>query len=75
MSEIENIRAKYLKDAPVEPTRKEPLKQNLQADVSKVEAITRKISEKQAASSELARLRTAVARLLSVIDHNDHPLL
>jgi len=70
MNEIEKIKAKYIK--PADPNRipKLPLKQNLQADIEKVESIIRKISEKQATQSELNRLRSSVVKLLSVIDNN-----
>lgn len=71
MAEIDEIRKKYIKRADPNRLPKEPLKQNLQADINKVDAITRRISEKQAQSSELNRLRTSVVRLLAVIDNND----
>ncbi len=69
----DDIVNKYIKK--VDPNRsmyREPLKQNLQADVEKIESIIRKISEKQATASELNRLRTHVVKLLSVIDNNEH---
>ena len=72
MSEIDRIRAKYIKKADPNRIPKEPLKQNLQADINKVEAISRRISEKQAPQSELNRLRTSVMRLLQVIDNNEN---
>lgn len=70
MSEIDDIRKKYIKKANPARIQKEPLKQNLQADINKVDAISRRISEKQAPQSELNRLRTSVKRLLDIIDNN-----
>ena len=70
MDEIEKIRAKYIKPADPSRVTKIPLKQNLQADIEKVESIIRKISDKQATQSELNRLRTSVVKLLAVIDNN-----
>jgi len=70
--EIENIKRKYIKQAdPKRVLYKEPLKQNLQSDIEKIESIIRKISSKQATSGELNRLRTSVIKLLSVIDNNE----
>lgn len=70
--EIEAIKKKYIKDADPNRVRyKEPLRQNLQSDIEKVESIIRKISDKQATQSELNRLRTYVIKLLSVIDNNE----
>ena len=67
---IQDIEDKYFsKDfkESANPLR-EPLKQNLQADIGKIEGTMRKISEKQATPSELIRLRSAVTKLLYVID-------
>lgn len=71
MSETDDIKKKYIKKADPNRLPREPLGQNLQADINKVDAITRRISDKQAPTSELNRLRTSVVRLLSVIDNND----
>lgn len=71
MSDIDDIRKKYIKKADPKRLPKEPLKQNLQADITKVESVIRRISEKQATQGELNRLRTAVVKLLGVIDNND----
>lgn len=67
---IENIKNRYFKKVKTHELVREPLKQNLQPDIGKIESIIRKISEKQATSSELVRLRTTVMQLLSVIDNN-----
>lgn len=71
MSEIDEIKKRYIKKADPNRLPRELLKQNLQADINKVDAITRRISEKQAPLSELNRLRTSVVKLLAIIDNND----
>lgn len=71
MSEIDSIQSKYFQKKKVPTDDRTPLKQNLQAEINKVEGMIRKLSEKKAHPSELNRLRTAVARLLAVIDLND----
>lgn len=69
-NKIEDIKNRYFKKVKTHELAKEPLKQNLQPDIGKIESIIRKISEKQASSSELVRLRTVVMQLLSVINNN-----
>jgi|AntRauTorcE11897_2_1112592.scaffolds.fasta_scaffold00046_47 cell division protein FtsB len=71
MSYIGEIQSKYFKEKEVPDDDRKLLKQNLQAEVNKVEGMIRKLSEKKAHPSELARLRTSVVRLLGIIDHND----
>ena len=70
MADIGELKNKYIKRMAPNAIYKEPLKQNLQSDINKVEAIIRKLSEKQAPASELNRLRTTVSKLISVIDNN-----
>ena len=71
MSGVDEIGAKYFVQKEVPEDDRAPLKQNLQADINKVEGIIRRLSDKKAPQSELNRLRTHVARLLAVIDNND----
>jgi len=71
-NQIENIMGKYIsKKENVNISGREPLKQNLQADINKIDAIISKLVEKEAAPSELNRLRDRVVKLLSVIDNNE----
>lgn len=68
MADIKEITEKYIKRKPIEEIEREPYKQNLQAEINKVDAITRKLSEKQAHPDELRRLRASVMKLLGAID-------
>jgi hypothetical protein len=71
MSEVIELKDKYIrKNLTMSGVRKEPLGQNLQSDINKIDAIIKKLSEKQAASSELIRLRTRISKLLLVIDNS-----
>lgn len=63
------IEAKYFVQNPDAPAEeREELKQNLQADLNKLDGIIRKITEKKAPVSELSRLRATTTRLLGIID-------
>mgnify|MGYP000497494439 CR=1 FL=1 len=69
---MDDIAKKYfVKKENVKSYHREPLKQNLQADINKVDGIISKLIEKQAPASELNRLRDRVVKLLSVIDNNE----
>lgn len=68
LSDIEKKYFSKTQKARMVPLR-EPLKQNLQPDIGKIDGIIRKISEKEAPRSELIRLRGTVQRLISSIDH------
>jgi len=65
---VDSIKDKYFVQRSPEVEYKEPLKQNLQADVSKIDATIKRISEKQAARQELFRLKDAAQRLIRIID-------
>jgi hypothetical protein len=70
--QIEDIMGKYIsKKENVNISGREPLKQNLQADINKIDGIISKLIEKEAPPSELNRLRDSVVKLLSVIDNNE----
>lgn len=71
MEELKRIKKEYFKEKEIPDNSKDLLKQNLQAEINKIEGIIRKLSEKKAPEGELNRLRTYVMKLLSVIDNND----
>jgi hypothetical protein len=65
----DDIIARYISINPdVQIDDREELKQNLQADINKVEGIIRKLTDKKAPVSELERLRVSVINLVYTID-------
>lgn len=68
MDNYEDISAKYVVDNGGDVANGRKLKRNLQPEIAKVDSITKKLVENDPTDEELLRLRTHVAKLLSVID-------
>lgn len=67
---VEKIKAKYIKKTTNAAATTFPkYKYNLQSEVNKVQSITRKISDKNIAVTELVRIKGEIETLLKVVDN------